>query len=115
MTTWYSSKGSVRISDMDNGHLVNTIKLLQRRAYQTRSNRIVQALMGLASEDDGTLEGFLQSDVLEHVPSVYYAMTREANSRGLWFPEEPLTPLPPYMMLWETEEDDRSVDMPDNS
>ena len=109
MAVWKSSRGLIEVSDMDDSHLVNTIKLLQRQAYQERSNLIVQASISLTLRT-GTLKDVFETDILEFVPGVYYAMVDEANLRNIWYPREPPAPIPPYVTPWDTEEEEAEAE-----
>jgi len=79
MTTWMSSRGPIRVANMADSHLTNTIKFLQRRSFQERSNRIVRAAIMLSSE----LPDLMEMDVTSFAPDIYHTMVEEASSRGL--------------------------------
>lgn len=108
--TWTTGAGEkIPICEMADSHLINTIKLLQKRAFQRRSARIVRAVQRPYKEDE--IKELVGLSFINFTPRVYAGMTTEANERGLYFPKEPETPTPPYMMPvdtsvhWETEED----------
>jgi len=103
--TWSSSKGRIRVSDMTDSHLTNTIGYLERQAHRKRSRRIVESLIIPSLSADNTVKDVVDADLLEFVPGIYYMMTKEAVDRGLWLSGGQPIPVPPYMMLWETEDD----------
>ena len=75
---WTTGDGRrIRVRDMDNGHLLNTIRHLQRSA-----DRELGICMAIAdSEYDGYAEVFDESDL--SYPAIYHDMVAEANRRGL--------------------------------
>lgn len=106
--TWTTGTGeSIPIPEMEDSHLVNTIKLLQRRAFQRKSAKIVHAVRMPYKEDEA--KELVSLDFINFTPKVYMSMIAEAGSRGLYFPKEPEAPIPPYMVRsespWQTEED----------
>jgi len=90
---------------MTDSHLTNTIGYLERQAFKKRSRRIVESLTLPYLAADNTIRDVIDADLLEFVPGVYYKMVKEARDRGLWLYGGQPIPLPPYMMLWETEDD----------
>lgn len=103
---WHSSQGPIRVTNMTDSHLVNTINLLQRRAFQARSNAIIGAVLNISPIDVLEAEDMMETDIESFAPRIYFDMVREANSRKLQFSRELVAPVPPYMMLWDTEEED---------
>ena len=102
--TWHSARGPIAVHDMDDRHLINTILLLQRKAFQERSNSIVGALI----VHYGNPEDFIEASVEDFTPRICATMIKEAYSRGLMIPilDEPVSPGEMLMEeLWELEED----------
>jgi len=60
---WKSINGYIRIGDMDNNYLINTIRLLERNAHKRKGN----------------FEGHWE----DYVDNIYWDMVREATHRGL--------------------------------
>lgn len=108
--TWYSANGPIRVIDMDNRHLLNSMRMVQRRAQQERSNAIVGAII----KPYGKPEDFIKSSIEDFAPRIYAIMVREAYKRDLMIEmeEEPISPGEQMIAdfwdmkdSWELEED----------
>ena len=76
---WTTAEGKrLRVRDMDNGHLVNTIRMLERRA----DGEIGACMAIAAAEYDGYSDVFDDADVGSIYP-IYDDMVAEAKRRGL--------------------------------
>jgi len=108
--TWYSSSGPIRVIDMDNRHLLNSMRLVQRKAQQARSDAIVKAVVA----PYGKPEDFIESSIEDFAPRVYAIMVKEAYKRDLMIEMEEDPVSPGEQMIadcwdmhddWELEED----------
>lgn len=88
---WTTKNGrKIRVCDMEDSHLINTIRLLERHSYQARDEAIragysalsmMQGEMAImAIEQDISV---LESDDESMMPEIYFDMLDEANDRQL--------------------------------
>ena len=93
---WHSSIGHIKVVNMEDSHLINAIKFLQRRAFQEHSNAVVRAAANPFSYSGVNLQDLARADFEASVAPIYYAMVKEAQLRSLIFPSGPDVPVPPY-------------------
>ena len=89
--TWTTRDGrKLRPREMKDSHLMNTIRLLERRARQKHRETVDFAITcplpngDIAAEivDQGINEVF-ESDPEDYIPPIYYKMLEVARERGL--------------------------------
>lgn len=88
--TWYSASGPIRVVDMGDRHLLNSMRIVQRRAQQARSDAIVSAVIA----PYGKPEDFIEASIEDFAPRIYATMVREVYKRDLMIEmeEEPISP-----------------------
>jgi hypothetical protein len=95
MKLWTTKKGSqIRIKDMSDQHLVNTISFLQRNAERTRANLCVTYATSVEPSSDSASYQFEQESNMvfgstweDWVPAIYDDMVEEAKRREIEIPQ----------------------------
>lgn len=93
---WTTNDGRrLRICDMTDDHLLNTIRLLQRFAEAERIKSTVFYATCTPPESDGALDCFnrefdavMDSTYEDYVSSIYCNLVDDARRRGLVVPEQ---------------------------
>lgn len=93
---WTTRDGrKVRICDMDDGHLINTIAMLQRAAEAERiNNSVYYAVCAGPTADMASLAFDQECDAIwgsewkDWVPEIYDNLVADAERRGLEIPEQ---------------------------
>jgi len=88
---WRTKDGTViRVKDMDDDHLRNTIRMLQKNALAKRELHTLSYLVGPYPQGemaqvafDSEFDQLLDSSWMEFVPEVYNLMLEEARVRGI--------------------------------
>jgi len=89
---WTTQDGNrIRLCDMSDEHLLNTIKFLQRKAKELYKDElaagysILSSLGGEAAIDhcEGTLQMIEEEGADYYLPDIYYNMLDEKERRGL--------------------------------
>ena len=94
---WTTKDGSrIRVCNMEDFHLLSTIKLLQRYAEVKRINTVNFYVNGPSPTGDMAQYCFKQefdlvmnSTYEDYLPSIYENLLEEAKRRGLEIPEQP--------------------------
>ncbi len=86
---WKMKNGQkIWIKDMEDSHLLNTLKLLQRNAWAVESYNSKVALLALQSLQGEqaiySMENELNRDWWEFLPSIYNSLIAYAKKRKFW-------------------------------
>lgn len=87
---WTTKDGrKIRICDMTDEHLLNTIRLLERFAERKRDSQIAflinyYPLGEMAQLDcDRAMDEVIESSTLDYVPDIYWGLIDEKNRREI--------------------------------
>jgi len=88
---WKTKTGQIRICDMSDRHLLNTIRMLERRAEAYYNNAVISGyrmmgfLQGEVAQDclEGELMQLEEEGPDEFLPDIYWNMLAECRRRNL--------------------------------